>query len=94
MSSKRPTSSEILQEIAECCLALGWGETRFGREFNGDPNFVRELRNGKKDAAFGGPRRLKEATRRKLREFIALKQDEAGKQEKDDAQSGDGRRAA
>lgn len=62
---------KLLDAIAWCCLENGWGETRFGREFNGDPNFVRELRGRVRSRRKSkGGRALTAATRKKLVEFI------------------------
>lgn len=64
-------SREILDDISPavelCCLLNSWSPTRFGREFNGDPNFVREL---KKSRSAKRGRKLRSATRKRLIEFL------------------------
>lgn len=66
--SRDASFASPLQEIELFCFENLWTESRFGREFAKDPNFVFELRAGRRKD--GSPRRLRSATKRKLVEFI------------------------
>lgn len=64
---RRKAAKALLQDIVHCCALNNWAESTFGRKFNGDPNFVRELHTNRDDMP---PRRIQARTRAKLRGFL------------------------
>lgn len=63
----RSDVEKVLSDIVLCCAINSWSPSTFGREFNGDPNFVRELRQSRTAER---PRRLQGKTKMKLRAFL------------------------
>lgn len=66
MSRKR-TIEKIIADVEVCCALNDWTQSGFGRKFNGDPSFVRELRGS---LEVGKPRKLHMKTKLRLRAFL------------------------